>query len=330
VTPANRAALASVRARAERMRERDLARIARAGVELDVAPLLDAAVVTLNFHPDRLLADGRTVADGLYDDGVYRSQYETGISNGGLTAFPGGDRDEWERALFGGAYEHAAAAERPKYGGLNLLGNADGACPGFGSCHLRLRPAANGQATLIFGDSSGEPADIGLIDAFEPVLAPLLEAAAAGRRVLERSLDGYVEAQVHGVVSLPQDVAALVIDAAFQGTQAGARLLEAAARYGITVEWHGGMVLEPAQVPADAPSGTLMRWQALCADGRARRLAERVAEEHGPRLDAAAIGRAAADMARRPERWREWGTPAELLLHLKDLWRIVLTFGERG
>jgi hypothetical protein len=35
-------------------------------------------------------------------------------------------------------------------------------------------------------------------------------------------------------------------------------------------------------------------------------------------------------MARRPERWREWGEPAELLLHLKDLWRIVLTYGERG
>jgi Protein of unknown function (DUF3626) len=32
---------------------------------------------------------------------VYRSQFETGISNGGL----GGDRDAWERALFGGAYQ---------------------------------------------------------------------------------------------------------------------------------------------------------------------------------------------------------------------------------
>lgn len=81
--------------------------------------LLEAAsgegVLTLNFHPDRLLADGRSVAEALYADGVYRSQFETSISSGGLTAYRGGDRDVWERALFAGA------------------------CPGFGSCHVRLR-----------------------------------------------------------------------------------------------------------------------------------------------------------------------------------------------
>jgi hypothetical protein len=51
--------------------------------------LLDRVAVTVNFHPDRLLADGRTVAEHLAAEGVYRSQFETGISNGGLTAYPG-------------------------------------------------------------------------------------------------------------------------------------------------------------------------------------------------------------------------------------------------
>lgn len=88
----------------------------------------------MNFHPDRLLADGRSVARALYDDGVYRGQFETRISNGGLTAYPGGDRDVWERALFDGAYHRVrvGAAERPKYGGLNLMNHLNGARRGSG------------------------------------------------------------------------------------------------------------------------------------------------------------------------------------------------------
>jgi hypothetical protein len=123
---ANRSALAHVRSRAEAGREQHLARIARvlsgAGVPAEPEALLRAAgergVVTLNFHPDRLLGDGRTVAAALLAEGVYRSQFETGISSGGLTAYPGGDRGGWEHAMFGGAYDGAPAAERPKYGGL--------------------------------------------------------------------------------------------------------------------------------------------------------------------------------------------------------------------
>ena len=40
--------------------------------------LVDRARITVNFHPDRLVADGRAVADCLAADGVYRSQFETG------------------------------------------------------------------------------------------------------------------------------------------------------------------------------------------------------------------------------------------------------------
>ena len=106
LSEANRRALDQARARAERDRERHLARIAGLGV--DPAPLLaavpGAGALTLNFHPGRRLADGRTVAEALHDEGVYRSQFETRVSGGGLTAYPGGDRDRWERSLFAGAY----------------------------------------------------------------------------------------------------------------------------------------------------------------------------------------------------------------------------------
>jgi Protein of unknown function (DUF3626) len=73
--------------------------------------------VTLHFHPDRL-AGGRPILQLMAQDGVYRSQFETGTSNGGLTAHPGGDRWRWESRIFAAAYDNGPAADRPKYGSL--------------------------------------------------------------------------------------------------------------------------------------------------------------------------------------------------------------------
>jgi hypothetical protein len=366
---ANRAALAAVRARAERERPRHLVRIARvlgaAGVDADVDALLGAGAqgsLTINFHPDRLLADGRSVAQALAEEGVYRSQFETGISNGGLTAHPGGDRDVWERALFAGAYQAAGVAtgERPKYGGLNLMNHRNGACPRFGSCHLRLRSAAGERATLVFGDSAEGPADVGLVDAFAPVLAPLLDRIAAGAGALGRPgvdarafvdgllngdaaagrgvfaprmtdrLNEYVEAQVHGVLDLTRDVDAVVIDPAFAGTPDGERLVAAARRYGFAAEWHEGLALALADVPREMPDlSEPMRWQVLCGGGRAYRLAERVAGEAAA-LDAAIVGRAAVSVVRDPANWCDWGSAPEVLVHLKDLWLMLVALGRPG
>ncbi|MET8090671.1 DUF3626 domain-containing protein [Micromonospora sp. NPDC005220] len=71
-----------------------------AGVHDLLAAVVRGGQLTVNFHPDRLCVDGRTVAAALFEDGVYRSQFVTGISNGGLTAYPGGDRDRWEQRMF--------------------------------------------------------------------------------------------------------------------------------------------------------------------------------------------------------------------------------------
>ena len=81
------------------------------------------ARVVLHFHPDRIGVKPMTVAEALLEDGQYCSQFETGLSSGGLTAYPGGPRDEWERALFGGAYHRheSTIGERPKYGALELI-----------------------------------------------------------------------------------------------------------------------------------------------------------------------------------------------------------------
>lgn len=81
-------------------------------------PLARRYRITLNFHPDRDVA-GLNILDALRGDGFYRSQFETGTSNGGLTAHPGGDRWLWEQQLFCGVYDNAPGAERPKYGALS-------------------------------------------------------------------------------------------------------------------------------------------------------------------------------------------------------------------
>ena len=40
------------------------------------------ARVVLHFHPDRLSKAGIKVAEGFFQEGVYKNQFETGLSNG--------------------------------------------------------------------------------------------------------------------------------------------------------------------------------------------------------------------------------------------------------
>ena len=198
--------------------------------------------VTLNFHPERLegVTHGRTVLARLADEGVYRSQFETRTSNGGLTAHPGGDRWRWESRIFGGAYDGADDALRPRYGALDLHRRPNGAAPRFGSCHVRLAAHTLARTTFCFPDSVFEPTLFGTAHAFG-----LAEAAASAGHDL---LDDYVEAHVHGVVDVRADVEALVLDPSFQGTA----VEDDAARLGVPVEWHVGYRL-PVEVLAAHP-----------------------------------------------------------------------------
>lgn len=197
---------------------------------------LDRALrVTLNFHPDRL-HEGRPILTAMAQDGVYKSQFETRTSNGGLTAFPGGDRWLWESQIFGGWYNGVDASLRPKYGALNHRHRAVGGAPRFGSAHFRLTPDVLDRTSFCFPDSVFEPEDFGVAAACN--LLDLVELAAP------EFLDDYVEAHVHGVVDLEQDVEALVLDPCFRGTP----VEEQAAQLPCPVEWHGGFQLTVAQL----------------------------------------------------------------------------------
>ena len=118
----------------------------RAGLALDtyneaMELVRQHARIVAHFHPDRFGGKPANVVDCLLVEGVYRNQFETGLSSGSPTAFPGGERDEWERTLFGGAYhtEGVPVSERPKYGSLELVRFPDGPSPRFGSCYFVLR-----------------------------------------------------------------------------------------------------------------------------------------------------------------------------------------------
>lgn len=341
LTGAQLAALAYVRAAAER---EAAWRRCEAMVPGGPSPReLAAAIarhgrITLNFHPDRLIADGRTVARALAEDRRYRSQFETGISSGSRTAFIGGERDRWEEKLFGGAYQREGTAprERPKYGALDLLGHADGAAPRFGSCHVRLRREVLERCTFCFGDSHLGPRDIGTIDAFAPVLAGLLAAVrdtgvALGRAGVDvamlcerllagpkaaaergRSLDDYIEAQVHGEIRVPEDVEAIVADPSFRGTEIEAELL----RLGAPLTWHAGFELGAHEVPAELRGPRI--------PPLARRVAGMFAAD---RVDAALIGRAAASLHREPAAWQDWASAEETRQHLKQLWHVLVHLG---
>lgn len=191
-------------------------------------PAVDPGVrITLNFHPDRS-ARGTPILRALAEDGAYHSQFVTGTSNGGLTARPGGDRTRWESRIFGGAYDDAAAHERPVYGALNFRHQVVGAAPRFGSSHFRLTGTAPARATFCYPDSAAEPTDFGVAAGLH-----LVALAEADER---DALNDYIEAQVHGGVVLARDVEAIVLDASYRGTpvEADARLLP------FPVEWHPG------------------------------------------------------------------------------------------
>ncbi len=76
--------------------------------------------ITINFHPDRYTSDNKPLLQTIAEDGFLKSQFETGTSNGGLTAYMVGERWSWEQRVFDGAYDNAPNNLRPKYGALNI------------------------------------------------------------------------------------------------------------------------------------------------------------------------------------------------------------------
>jgi len=236
--------------------------------------------LTLNFHPDRIGRDGRSVAAGLAVDGAYRSQWVTGTSAGSRSALPGGERHRFEREFFAGAYDDTApsSGEHPVYGAFDLAVDEHGGSPRFGSSFVVLRSHVRERTTMCVGDSHTGPRDVGTFDEPWSILAGLGEQAAQCNllnrgldtqallatldghhpsRSASRDLDGYVEIQVHGGVALADDVEAIVLDPSFRSSDIEHDIASAAARHGIEVAFHCGSELAVGHVPDDFRGPTM-------------------------------------------------------------------------
>jgi len=346
VTPSRRA-LQAVSDVAGARRASDLGRLERALGYRPETPLLkrlEAGLfrrrLTLNFHPDRLMKDRTSVVDGLLATGRYLPQAVTGLSNGMRFAAGQGGRSQWERALFGGAYDDAPPSTmRPVYGALDLAHDQFGGSPRFGSSFVVLTPACAHRSTLCVGDSHVGPTDIGTRDECVGLLAGLFEQAASGtalgRRIdtdelirllteaeprtalTARELDSYIEAQVHGGVSLQDDVNAIVLDPSFRDCAVHETLADAADRFGFgfgfDLSWHTGSEMSARDIPDD------FRGPSVAELGRAIAPA-------GHKLDAAAIGRSAATIPFTPPS-PDGDVPESPLQQHKYLWHCLLAFG---
>lgn len=245
--------------------------------------------ITLQFHPD-WPHNGGLVIESMAADGRYRSQFATGVSNGGLTAFPGGDRWRWESRLFGGRYDHGPVGDRPVYGAWNRRADPYGGAVRFGSSYVRLRPEAVSRATFCFPDSVLEPDEVA--DAcLLPHLCRLADTSGFD------DLDECVEAHVHGPVRFETDVEAIVLDPCFIGTDVHA----IAGRLGCPIEFHAGF-----RASADD----------FDPDYRGPHIIE-LARALGDELTPSVVGEAARAGAHPPQ-------------EVKQVWHCLARFGRKG
>ncbi|MCL1141219.1 DUF3626 domain-containing protein [Shewanella gaetbuli] len=298
--------------------------------------------VALHFHPDRLDSRGISVINGLIKDGVYKSQFETHISNGQLSPELGGPRDHWENQLFGQCY--SGVKLRPKYGALDLGLCPLGPAPRFGSCYFLTFPNVLSRCTFSYLDSYRLPKDKGTIQCFDGILAALLSESferqyALGVQGLKPSrlvsyllsdlpqslsarfsrspshnLDHYIEAQIHGEVSLDDDIEMLVADPSFKSSVIGEQIEQLCQQYQVQLVWHNGLHLDCNAVPSDFRGPQMPI------------LARAIAQNN--QLNAAIIGHAATTLVQQPVSWSERSSQAKRLQDLKLLWHVLVKYGE--
>ncbi len=297
--------------------------------------------VALHFHPDRIDSRGLSVAAGLLKDGFYKSQFETHISNGQLSPELGGPRDHWENQLFGHSY--SGVKLRPKYGALDLGLSPTGPAPRFGSCYFLTHTQVLSRCTFSYMDSYRLPKEKGTLSCFEVILAALLSECferqyALGVKEIKpadmvnhlwqqlpqgvrarfdmpalSNLDHYIEAQIHGEVSLEHDIGYLVADPSYKDTDIGELMQSMCHEYDIELLWHQGYQLDVEQVPDDFRGATMPE------------LAKVIARDK--QINADIIGRAAQVLTEKPVPWSQRTKQAQQVQQLKLMWHVLVKFG---
>jgi hypothetical protein len=318
------------------------------------------ARIVLHFHPDRFGHGTMNVAESLLREGAYRNQFETGLSSASPTAYPGGERDEWERALFGGDYHTAGvlASERPKYGALELIRFSDGPTPRFGSCYFVLQ-GVMGRTSLTFMGSEDRRAvdSLGTITQPHSMMAALLTEIENGgmasppwppfqaptlgvQNLTVRRLCGLLHDLRKGRKEPSESELGRVLDTAIEAQVHGPIELDRDVERLVADPAFADTLVGETLRELAGKYGFPLQWH------RGFRLPVREVPEdfRGPAvpllaaridcpdgiLDAAAIGRAAASFHREPERWRDLGNHTQLLQYLRQIWHVLVHYGRPG
>lgn len=197
-----------------------------------------AGPLTINFHPDRPTRDGLSAIESIRLSGRIQSQFESGTSNGFGLEEKGAVRVLREASLFGGAYDHAPAHQRPKYGAINLFDNPRGGWPRFGSSYWTLDPCIADRCTVTIPGSHSSRAWSGRCTELAELL-PVAQDGSAAASVRRRFqlIDGPVELQIHGEIMLGRDVIGVVLDPSFRKTAIEESAVRVAAAFGIAMSW---------------------------------------------------------------------------------------------
>jgi hypothetical protein len=192
-------------------------------------------------------------------------------------------------------------------------------------------------------DSHRNPAEKGTLNYFEPIFAALMTESferrcSLGRSQISppeliehlltqlqlpfsklmsssqgRSLNHYIEAQIHGDIELSNDADILVADPCFNGKTPGEEIERMCESFELELHWHQGYRLLIDEVPDNFRGPSMPS------------LAKRISSTDY--IDAFMIGLAAASLNANPKEWEDRGTYGEVLQELKCLWHVLVQFG---
>ena len=310
--------------------------------DVDIFALMNQIMrkpITMNFEPDRFSNNGKTVIENLIEQGQYHGQFRTGTTNGGRTAYVGGDRFLWEQRIFFDAYPHDVL-DRPKYGALNLFRYIDGASITFGSCFFVLKHDIKTRCTFAYGDSSKNPTTICTSDTFIGIVSEIIREYLDKGKVLNKVLLSYkeamlatllnpcnelkdlgrniehcIETHIHGDIMLENDVESFYVDSSFKNTHIEEQVEILCKKYDITLYW-----IPERQIDIEiAEIGSLLYGSKILL------LVKKIDSIFGSHgfINAELIGRASRDSMMRPDVWSDIGSEPELFQYIKQLWRTV-------
>ncbi|CAJ1386191.1 unnamed protein product [Effrenium voratum] len=204
LTDCQRKALAGVRAQCTETHEQHLPKVRerfeKLGFkerELDTTLgwIQDMAPICIHVGLDRM-------GHFMESDEFYRNQFETKTSCGALDP-ENRTRQNWEKELFGGAYDNAKGFDRCKYGALNVMNDYRGVVKArqYGDSYLVLKDVRL-RTTMCSTDSGGMRANrLGVLDKYAHVLAEYNDRELQG--LVEVAMSATAPSEVPMVLPTP-------------------------------------------------------------------------------------------------------------------------------